>query len=179
MKLFIETSHCSSRAHCLACRQDRTFRLNLAQHWELPGGLVDFACPLSVPWPDGFTPTDETVVAGSPVAARSTVARPAPQPPETPEVIAERTRESWLGAAKLVAHGAAGLTKYALGIDRSPDELIADRLAICDGCEKSTPKDKPVADRYCDRSGNGAPGCGCWLKAKTALAQEHCPLSKW
>lgn len=158
---------CEHEVHCATCTADPAWRADAERAWG-----VKIVCPFGKALA-GETPEPPPHAAGSPVA------RPAPQPPETPEVIAERTRESWLDAAKRVAHGAAGLTKYALGIDRSPDELIADRLAICDGCEKSTPKDKPVADRYCDRSGNGAPGCGCWLKAKTALAQEHCPLSKW
>lgn len=164
---------------CATCRSDREWRRSLVSFY---GGPVDFDCePRGLPLAGDVT---DEVLPDPP-----TVPPPAPHRPAiplTPEELAEVERraaearkESWLAAARRIAHGTAGLTKYAFGIDRSPDELIADRLAICEACEKSVPKDKPVADRFCDRGGDGSPGCGCWLKAKTALGGERCPLKKW
>jgi len=42
---FTDSKHCASRRHCPACRSSRTFRLSLAEAFELPEGGVDFACP--------------------------------------------------------------------------------------------------------------------------------------
>jgi len=42
---FTDSKHCASRRHCTACRSSRTFRLSLAEVFELPEGSADFACP--------------------------------------------------------------------------------------------------------------------------------------
>lgn len=42
---FTESTHCASRRHCTACRSSRSFRLSLAEAFELPEDGVDFACP--------------------------------------------------------------------------------------------------------------------------------------
>lgn len=50
--------HCEERKHCATCRTDRAWR---RQHVAFYGGKIDFECALNppVPWPDGFTPSDE------------------------------------------------------------------------------------------------------------------------
>ena len=42
---FTESTHCASRRHCTACRSSRSFRLSLAEAFELPEADVDFMCP--------------------------------------------------------------------------------------------------------------------------------------
>jgi hypothetical protein len=54
----------------------------------------------------------------------------------------------------------------------SPEALKQERLTICANCPMSEPRDKDVEARRC-------PACGCFLKAKTALVTEACPLAKW
>jgi hypothetical protein len=42
---FTDSKHCSSRRHCTACRSSRSFRLSLAEVFELPENEIDFDCP--------------------------------------------------------------------------------------------------------------------------------------
>ena len=49
------------------------------------------------------------------------------------------------------------------------------RLAVCDGCDESVPKELPVTRRRCAN-------CTCFLggeAGKAAWATETCPLGKW
>lgn len=50
---------------------------------------------------------------------------------------------------------------------RSDEELIEQRLDICNGCPE-------LNKRFmkCRR-------CGCFMKLKTTLIQASCPLGKW
>lgn len=64
-----------------------------------------------------------------------------------------------------VAHGAAGLAKAALGMERSDDATIAARYALC---------------MACDRHALGVcTACGCFCAAKVRVAGEACPQGKW
>jgi len=99
-------------------------------------------------------------------------APPEPQPANKPS--------SALGK---LAHGAVGLAKATLGIDRATDEAVKARLAICETCVESIPKASPVTSRKCGSllkalAGKGG-GCGCGLGSKTMIAGESCPLGKW
>jgi hypothetical protein len=75
------------------------------------------------------------------------------------------------GVARIV-HGAAGLTKAVVGIDRAPADAIAARRAICRRCDRATRHRDGVRVLRCLE-------CACWIKPKTALAGEKCPLGKW
>ncbi|MDB5356760.1 MAG: hypothetical protein JWN24_3213 [Phycisphaerales bacterium] len=68
-----------------------------------------------------------------------------------------------------VAHGAAGLAKAALRINRADDATIARRLATCGACPEVT---VTLGIRRCTV-------CKCVLAAKAANADENCPLAKW
>ena len=75
------------------------------------------------------------------------------------------------GLAQL-AHGAVGLTKALVGIDRAPAAVIAARRAICQQCDRATRHRDGVRVRRCLE-------CKCWIKLKTRIAGETCPLGKW
>lgn len=66
-------------------------------------------------------------------------------------------------AAAVAAEVKARLT----GVGRVTDADIDARVAICEGC------DFFVAESYrCIK-------CGCFLKFKTTLRSQHCPINKW
>jgi hypothetical protein len=46
-------------------------------------------------------------------------------------------------------------------------EEVARRYAICEGCEHFQAKSKRCIQ------------CGCFLKWKTAMRSQHCPIGKW
>lgn len=85
--------------------------------------------------------------------------------------------------ARRVAHGAAGLLKSTIGVGSAPPEVVESRLAICGGCEHSSPADKPVEQRRCGKLTDvlkpAKKTCGCGLARKTGLQSEACPLGKW
>lgn len=53
------------------------------------------------------------------------------------------------------------------GFAQAQDELQAERLEICKGCEFYIPAQ--------DRCGK----CGCYLKSKSAWKSSKCPIGKW
>ncbi len=61
-------------------------------------------------------------------------------------------------------HGAAGLIKYAMGLDAAPRETVRRRRDIC---------------RECSGGAALCPACTCLIRAKTASRSEECPLGKW
>lgn len=53
MQEFIQTVHCTSRAHCKTCRNfggGRGWRTSLSKLFNLPNNKVDFECPFGKPW---------------------------------------------------------------------------------------------------------------------------------
>lgn len=77
------------------------------------------------------------------------------------------------GAVHHIAHGAAGLAKAALGMDRADEATIERRRNTCRACPHARPCVGNVVKKCtCDR-------CGCLLRAKTANAGETCPEGKW
>ena len=78
------------------------------------------------------------------------------------------------GGCKQVAHGAVGLTKAALRIDRASDETIAARREACMACEYLEKREVlgVVQVRRCLR-------CGCLVKPKAVISGESCPVGKW
>ena len=72
-----------------------------------------------------------------------------------------------------VRHGAVGLVKAVLGVDRPAENVIELRRGICLGCElRRLPIKRIDLGGYCVR-------CKCWLAAKTAIKSEACPIGKW
>ena len=68
----------------------------------------------------------------------------------------------------MVAKGAVGLTKVALGVDNAPGDVRDERRRICAEClgvELGWKTECPV--------------CRCFIKAKTRLKAEACDLGKW
>lgn len=62
-------------------------------------------------------------------------------------------------------HGAIGLIKAYTGIDRADPRTVQLRRFACVSCSKRHKRICVV--------------CGCYLKEKTLIASEHCPLRKW
>ena len=77
------------------------------------------------------------------------------------------------GCVEKIAHGAAGLAKAFLGIDRADDDTIEWRRTICRKCEHAEPCIANVV-KFCK-----CKKCGCVLRAKTASESESCPEAKW
>ena len=69
------------------------------------------------------------------------------------------------GFFRRLARGVPGLLKSELGIGMAPDEVVERRKELCLACEHH---DFGVCNE-----------CGCYLKAKTAIASESCPIGKW
>jgi hypothetical protein len=69
-----------------------------------------------------------------------------------------------------VAHGAAGLVKVMIGRDKASPELVAQRQAICEGCEHRVMR--LGVFHQCDI-------CKCATAAKIRLKGEKCPVGKW
>lgn len=59
---------CHGRRHCQACRDrtgGRAFRASVIEIFDVPGGVVDFACPHGLPWDwDGNTPPEASAQPG-------------------------------------------------------------------------------------------------------------------
>ena len=53
------------------------------------------------------------------------------------------------------------------GSPRSPEEVAAHRLEICKGCE------------FFRQTTQTCKKCGCFMKAKSMLANAKCPVGKW
>lgn len=65
MQLFVNTVHCTSRAHCKLCRDKtggRWWREDLKKIVSLPNNDADFTCPYGVPW-NGQTPSNPASAA--------------------------------------------------------------------------------------------------------------------
>ena len=75
------------------------------------------------------------------------------------------------GLAQL-AHGAVGLTKALVGIDRAPAAVVAARVQACRQCDRATRHKDGVRVLKCLE-------CSCWIKLKTRLTRERCPLDRW
>lgn len=65
-------------------------------------------------------------------------------------------------------HGILGISQSLLNINTN-DKIAINRLAICHSCE-FVKGDPP--NTKCGK-------CSCFLKYKTRLIKEKCPLKKW
>lgn len=77
MQLFILTSHCTGKAHCVTCRNKdggHKWREDLTKTFKLPDNNIDFECPHGVPW--GF---QWATVQSTPQPSQIKKTTPAPQ----------------------------------------------------------------------------------------------------
>lgn len=79
---------------------------------------------------------------------------------------------------KTIKDGIVGLAKAAAHIERASDSIINERREICRSCEHLEIRERK----------DGTMGmttfsrclvCKCFLKPKTALATDKCPVGKW
>jgi hypothetical protein len=74
---------------------------------------------------------------------------------------------------KRVLHGAAGISKSLMRINKAPDDIIEKRLSLCKKCEFAIgPKLHPDRKVKCNK-------CGCLINHKIRLKESFCPINKW
>jgi hypothetical protein len=78
-----------------------------------------------------------------------------------------RTREMAANASRAVGRVIGGVARAEPL--RVPPGVKAERMEICQACERFRPEDERCAH----------PGCGCYLRLKTWLVSERCPAGKW
>lgn len=85
-----------------------------------------------------------------------------------------------------VARGVAGVVKSAVGVDRATDAVIEARRAVCDECEHAKPcfpgigrRKAMCCGRLVDAIKPDVATCGCFIRRKTVVATESCPVGKW
>lgn len=89
----------------------------------------------------------------------------------------QKCRQEW--TISRVAHGAAGIAKVIVGIDKTPDDVEAHRLNQCANCDElrrvlsDMPKGADVM------LGDTCRLCTCVIRAKVKIDSEVCPLEKW
>lgn len=69
-----------------------------------------------------------------------------------------------------IAHGAAGIAKATLGINRPSREFIVQRTAICNSCPQAVLHLGVI--QQCKL-------CGCSTFVKLRIKSEKCPLNQW
>lgn len=69
------------------------------------------------------------------------------------------------GLISRVRHGAVGVTKAALGIDRVREGDLQRRLDACATCPW--------------RRGAKCSKCTCYVKVKARISSETCPIGNW
>ena len=68
--------------------------------------------------------------------------------------------------------GAVKAVKAAVGLDQAPERVIESRREVCRQCDRATRHKDGVRVLKCLE-------CSCWIKLKTRLAGEKCPLGRW
>jgi hypothetical protein len=120
-------------------------------------------------WPCVVSEDGDTITVDVDHPAYPQVARPRPEPPLVPSPEPPRELPP---LTQRVANFAASAAKHvAAGMPRCTDEQIAERFAICQGCEFL--------------SGGACSKCGCPVQresryiSKLSWATESCPVGKW
>jgi hypothetical protein len=112
-------------------------------------------------WPCVVSEDGDRIMVDVNHPAYPRVARPLPEPPRELPPLAQRVANFAASAAKHVA----------AGMPRATDEQIAERFAICQGCEF-------LLNQACSK-------CGCPVVreakyiSKLSWATESCPVGKW
>lgn len=79
------------------------------------------------------------------------------------------------------AQGTTGLAKALTGIGHVSNDTAAQRLSHCAGCSalmrhrQNSPESIIQGIGMFDRCS----ACGCFVRAKTLLVDQTCPLGKW
>jgi hypothetical protein len=79
-----------------------------------------------------------------------------------------------------VVKGVIGLGKVVIGADRVTDGIVKTRRDICRNCPEST-KDERLKNHISKglTAFSQCKLCTCFIKSKTILTTETCPLGKW
>ena len=72
-----------------------------------------------------------------------------------------------------LVRGASGISRSVIGIGLASSVVQRRRMEICQPCKEAV-RCVPYAPQVCK-----CLQCGCFLKHKTRLAKERCPLGKW
>jgi hypothetical protein len=64
-----------------------------------------------------------------------------------------------------IFNGIIGLAKNIFGVDQASQQLVTDRLKICNQCDL--------------KCGARCAMCGCYIFLKAKLESEECPIEKW
>jgi hypothetical protein len=135
------------------CLLDGRPVLEHTMYQRCPDGRFGTAAPLEEAWGLNWP------ALSSPATAPAPLSSPSPQ-------ASGPVAGGWLGH---LAHGAAGLGKAALGIDRTEPFRLDYRRQCCSGCSQMIRK---LGVETCAL-------CGCVISAKTAVASERCPAGRW
>lgn len=87
-------------------------------------------------------------------------------------------RRDW-DVVRDVVHGAVGLVKVAVGLERSPEMVSAARLESCRSCVHLLRFVKGIDAAADVGLGDRCELCGCFVRAKSLLSGERCPAGKW
>jgi glycosyltransferase involved in cell wall biosynthesis len=182
---FFETAHCTSRAHCFACRQDPRFRESFSKSFVVPS--IDFDCPFGVTKDNlvksSFFESDVCKLLRNcktcrmDKAFRENISRRF----SVPEVdfkcplglIEDNFKDgkfpSIVQEATSLAKSAATVVKDAVA---GKEVMVAEaeqkiRLGICEKCDIYD-----LARKRCRQ-------CGCKMEMKSMLASMKCPIKKW
>ena len=156
-KTFVESGYCLTRANCHLCQSTGTKGVAMRRQWERA-----YEMPEPV----------EVLVNGEKIGEVPKC--PYGKEPDCPAPDSEsiqneyesrrqeheaKQRKALPGAWERLCKGAVGLTKVALGLDRSDDALMAKRRKVCESCEHL--------------KGGSCELCGCWYSQKVKLASEE------
>lgn len=182
---FFETPHCTSRAHCFACRGNRQFRESISNSFTVPS--VDFDCPFGVTAENIVKPPFfETDICKSRQNCKSCRTEK-----KFREAIVQRFSVSDVefkcplgiieenfqdGKFPSLVQEAMNLAKSVakVAVDAAqgkgvavPEEEKVRRLAICEKCDIYD-----IERRRCRK-------CGCQMDMKSMLASLKCEIGKW
>ena len=183
--VFFETPHCTSRAHCFACRGNRQFRESISNSFTVPS--VDFDCPFGVTAENIVKPPFfETDICKSRQSCKSCrtdkkfreaiVQRFSVSDAEfkCPLGIIEENFQD--GKFPSLVQEAMNLAKSVakVAVDAAqgkavevPEEEKVRRLAICEKCDIYD-----IVRHRCRK-------CGCQMDMKSMLASLKCEIGKW
>lgn len=157
---FYERLDCRNKTHCRDCRGDRYWRMDRLQFDTPPDGLIDWACPLDVPWPVGYKPNADAAPAIKPRESRTVRSTPQAISP-TPEQQARAAAHSRATAAFRAGCDTVGITLPCCG--DSVGKRLIERLA--DGDYSPAAKPQTITD--------WTEACIAWVKSKVKDDDGH------
>lgn len=79
----------------------------------------------------------------------------------------------------IVQKGALGMAKVAMGVEKTDDAKIKQRLMKCQQCAHLKRVHKDIAVHADIGLADTCQVCGCFIRAKVRLQNEKCPDGKW